>query len=93
MVLLMAARQYFLWWPLHPVGFPIATTWVAGQIWLSVFLVWAIKTLVLKYGGVRLYRRVQRFFLGLILGNVSAGGVWFLIDGFTGMQGNILVYF
>ena len=23
MVLLMLARHYFLWWPLHPVGFPI----------------------------------------------------------------------
>ena len=93
MVLLLAARHYFLWWPLHPIGFPIATTWVTNQIWVSVFLVWLLKTILLKYGGSRLYQRIQPFFLGLILGNISAGGIWFLIDGFTGMQGNILVYF
>ena len=93
MVLLMLARHYFLWWPLHPVGFPIATTWVTNQIWMSVFLVWVFKSVVLKYGGPGLYRRIQPFFLGLVLGNVAAGGAWFLIDSSTGMQGNILVYF
>ena len=93
MVLLMLARHYFLWWPLHPVGFPIATTWVTNQIWVSVLLVWFFKSVVLKYGGPGLYRRIQPFFLGLVLGNVAAGGAWFLIDSSTGMQGNILVYF
>ena len=93
MVGLMVARHFLLWWPLHPVGFPIATTAVASQIWLSIFLVWALKNLVLKYGGPSLYQRLQPFFLGLILGNVTAGGLWFAIDGITGMQGNILVYY
>ncbi|MCE2448634.1 MAG: hypothetical protein J4F35_09685, partial [Candidatus Latescibacteria bacterium] len=66
---------------------------VASQIWLSIFLVWALKNVVLKYGGPSLYQRLQPFFLGLILGNVTAGGLWFAIDGVTGMQGNILVYY
>ena len=93
MLLLLLARHFWLWWPLHPIGFPIATTWVAGQIWCSVFLVWVFKSLVLKLGGLSAYRRIQPFFLGLILGNIVAGGMWFIIDGYTGMQGNVLVYF
>ena len=93
MLLLLLARHFWLWWPLHPIGFPIATTWVAGQIWCSVFLVWVFKSLVLKLGGPSAYRRIQPFFLGLILGNIVAGGMWFIIDGYTGMQGNVLVYF
>jgi hypothetical protein len=93
MSLLLAARQYFLWWPLNALGFPIATTWVAAQIWWSIFLVWLIKGVVLQYGGPKLYQNLQPFFLGLILGNVSAGGIWLLVDGFTGMQGNVLIYF
>ena len=93
MLLLMLARHFLLWWPVHPIGFPIATTWVAGQIWCSVFLVWVFKSAVLKLGGPSAYRRLQPFFLGLILGNVAAGGLWFVIDGYTGMQGNVLVYF
>ena len=93
MVLLMLARHYFLWWPLNPIGFPVAITFVGAQIWWSVFLIWVFKNLILKYGGPGIYRGLQPFFLGLILGNVAAGGFWFLVDGITGMQGNILVYF
>ena len=92
-LLLMLARHFWLWWPVHPIGFPIATTWVAGQIWYSVFLVWVFKSLILKLGGPHAYRRIQPFFLGLVLGNIVAGGMWFVIDGYTGMQGNVLVYF
>ena len=93
MLMLMLARNFWLWWPVHPIGFPIATTWVAGQIWCSVFLIWVFKILVLKLGGPHAYRRIQPFFLGLVLGNIVAGGMWFVIDGYTGMQGNVLVYF
>ena len=60
---------------------------------LKALLVWVFKSAILKLGGPSAYRRLQPFFLGLILGNVVAGGLWFAIDGYTGMQGNVLVYF
>lgn len=88
MALLMLARHRFLWWPIHPLGFPISTIWMTNYISFSVFLAWLIKSVVLKYGGPRLYRQTRPFFLGLILGQFSCAGFWLIIDYFTGMTDN-----
>src|SRR5207248_1973387 len=42
---------------------------------LAIVLAWAIKTLVLRYGGMRLYRQSLPFFYGMILGDFLAGGL------------------
>ena len=86
MGLLMLARRYWVWWPLHPIGFPISSTfhWMA----FNAFLAWLIKGPILHYGGVHLYRQVRPFFLGMILGHFAIFGVFWIIDSFTGMVGN-----
>ena len=88
MALLLLARRLWVWWPLHPIGFPISSTfhWMA----FNAFLAWLIKGPILRYGGVRTYRRVRPFFLGLILGHFIIFGVFWIIDSFTGMIGNSL---
>jgi hypothetical protein len=85
---LMLANYRFLWWPFHPVGFPVSC--VFGSMWCSVFVAWMIKVAILKYGGVRQFDRLKPFFLGLILGKAVVAGVWVIIDHFTGMSGNTL---
>ena len=88
MGLLLVARHQFLWWPFHPLGFLVSHGRVMDGIWFTLFLAWLFKSLVLKYGGVSLYRQTLPFFLGLALGHIVIGGVWLVIDGFTGMVGN-----
>ena len=55
-----------------------------NSVWFSVFLAWALKKVVLRFGGVSLYRRSQVFFLGMICGQMSCNGIWLVIDYFTG---------
>ena len=88
MALLLLARRFWTWWPLHPIGFPISSTlnWIA----FSAFLAWAIKGPILRYGGVKLYRQVRPFFLGMILGQFTIYGVFWIVDAITGMVGNYL---
>ena len=88
MVGLMIARHHYIWWPLHPLGFAVSMGWVMNSIWFSIFLAWLIKVVVLKYCGLRLYQQTRPFFLGVVLGQFAVGGIWLLIDGFTGMVGN-----
>ena len=85
---LMAARHFFIWWPFHPLGFVVSTGWVMNSIWFSIFLAWLIKTIALKYGGPRTYTLTRPFFIGVVLGQFVAAGLWLVIDGFTGMVGN-----
>ena len=87
---LSVARWHYVWWPLHPLGYPIGPIWIMDQLWFNMFLAWAIKVVVLKYGGVRLYRMTRPFFLGMILGQITPGGIYLFIDHFTGMVGNMI---
>lgn len=92
MAFLMVVRQRFLWWPLHPLGFPIGANSMMNVVWFNVFLAWLIKSLVLRYGGGNVYRRSQAFFLGLIAGQMCVNGIWLVIDYFTGKVGNSLFW-
>lgn len=94
MGLLLFMRQRFLWWPLHPIGFPIAATFpVHNYNWSSLFLAWLLKAVVMHYGGVKAYRRLLPLFLGLILGHFATATAWVFIDGLNGVQGNVIFFY
>ena len=87
---LMWARHRFLWWPLSPLGYTISANWKTGHIFASALLAWLFKLVILKYGGPRLYSSLRLFFLGLILGEISAAGIWLIIDYCTGHTDSFL---
>jgi hypothetical protein len=78
--LLMLARIRFPWWPLHPIGYVISSSWAINLVWMPLLFAWIIKASILRYGGVRLYQRLLPFFMGMILGQVLMGSAWHLIS-------------
>jgi hypothetical protein len=73
-------RSQFLWWPFHPSGFALAQAGAAMQwVWFPTLLGWGVKSVILRYGGMKLYRAWIPFFLGLLLGDIVIGVVWSLI--------------
>jgi hypothetical protein len=79
--LLLSLAQYrFHWWPLHPVGLTVATTWMVRRTALSVFTAWALKSIILRIGGVPMYRKLRPFFIGLIIGFFIGVGISYAID-------------
>jgi len=72
---LTAMRGQFLWWPFHPVGLAVSSSWAMGYMWLSLMLAWALKVAILKSTGLRGYRAALPFFLGLILGEFVVGSL------------------
>ena len=84
------ARQHLLWWPLHPIGFAIGANYMMNKAWFCVLIAWAIKKMVLRFGGPARYRYSQYFFMGLIMGEALCNGLWLVIDYFTGKVGNRL---
>jgi len=81
-------RYKFLWWPLNPLGFAFSGTWFIITVWFSVFIGWLLKTLILKYAGINVYKKSKNFFLGLIMGQLFCVCFWFLIDILTKARGN-----
>lgn len=90
MAFLMYMRYRFLWWPIHPVGFPISNTFAMRMSWFAIFISWLFKSLIIKYGGERLYRTVRPLFLGLIFGEFVTDGLWIFIDFLTHKTGHVL---
>lgn len=80
MLFLSFMRTRFLWWPLNPIGLTIASDGIIDYLWFTLFMAWLIKTLILKYGGVKVYRNSIPFFLGLVLGQYTAAGVWVILS-------------
>lgn len=88
MLVLIFLRNNFLWWPIHPLGFAIGSTSPSQWVWFSIACGWLIKSLILKLGGIGIYRKLLPLFYGLILGGFVAGGLWLGIDALTGKTGN-----
>ncbi|MEE2754820.1 MAG: DUF6785 family protein [Candidatus Latescibacterota bacterium] len=57
-------RTRFSWWPIHPV----AVAFPERRYIIALLIVWAAKTMTLKLGGVRGYRRSIPFWYGAMCG-------------------------
>jgi len=64
-----ALHSHFIWWPVSPVGFLIASGWSTDRfVWMNSLIGWAISSLIRRYVGLRVYRTLRPVFLGMILG-------------------------
>ena len=86
--LLIWLRQQFLWFPLHPIGYVVGNGYEASRMWFPFLVGWTAKALVTRYGSVQLYRSLRAPFLGLVLGEYSAAGLWLVIDAIVGRTGH-----
>ena len=78
MIALMYMRVKFFWLPLHPLGYVMSTNHEMSDLWLPILICLLLKWIILKHGGIRSYRRVVPFFLGLVLGSYLMGNIWSL---------------
>jgi hypothetical protein len=76
---LAAMRLRFAWWPLHPIGYLMLYTYPGTHLWLSIFIGWLAKNLILRFGGTKMYTAAKPFFLGLIVGESAAAGFWLMM--------------
>jgi hypothetical protein len=78
--LLIWGRSQFFWWPFHPVGFALAQAgWSLPWVWCATFLGWLAKALIIRCGGMKLYRRCIPWFLGMLLGDIIISCIWSLL--------------
>lgn len=66
-------------WPFHPIGYAVTSGWAINIVWFPLLLAYIIKTVVLRYGGLQLYRKLLPFFLGLIIGEMVPGCIVSLV--------------
>lgn len=76
---LSAMRAAFAWWPLNPIGYAVSLAGGMDWIWFPIFLGWLFKRLILRYGGLKMYRNALPFFIGLVIGDYAISAVLALL--------------
>ena len=84
--IMLVCRLRFIWWPFHPLAYPLAAIGNFAKLWFPVFLAWFIKLLLLRHGGVRAYRRALPMFFGVMLGEFLMGTIWAVVGLILGQQ-------
>ena len=83
---LIFLRRVFVWWPIHPIGYTMLSSWASHKLWFSILLGYLVKYNLLKYGGLNAYRQTRPFFMGLILGEMTCAALWSAIGMITGIN-------
>ena len=89
--LLTIARAQWAWFPLHPIGYLTSLTYALDMLWFSIALGWLCKVVVMRFGGIEIYRKILPFFLGLALGDIAMMVFWVAIDGWFGRMNHQLM--
>jgi len=71
----MLIKLNFPSFPLHPVALPVASGGSIEGTVAAVFIAWAVKAAVLRWGGRGAYRLSLQFGLGLIVGDATLSSV------------------
>jgi hypothetical protein len=69
MVALTVLHHRFVWWPLHPLGLVVVSSFTMYSVYLGFLLAWLVKVAVLRWAGARSYRRGVPLFIGLVAGH------------------------
>jgi len=79
---LQVMRTRFLWWPLYPSGYVLSGGAWGGMVyfWFPVMVSWFIKSIILKYGGIKSHHKAIFFFLGLVLGDFTLRSIWSIVS-------------
>lgn len=65
---LAGLRTFFAWFPLHPLGYVLASTYFMKDMWLFTLLAWCIRQILFHLGGARTIReRLGPFCVGMFL--------------------------
>ena len=75
-------RYRFPGFPIHPIGFTICGMVEMQDNSFSIFLMWGVKTIIMKLGGLERYRRYAPFFLGMIMGYIAGVFLGVFVDVF-----------
>ena len=81
---LILGRRAWVSFPFHAGGYALANCHGGPYMWFPAFVLWLTKTLTLKLGGVKLYRRIAPGFLAFTLGHFFSVGLWSLIGLWAG---------
>ena len=92
-VILATLRSLFMWFPLHPLGYVLASTHFMQGFWLTAFGAWLVRMVVFRIGGAQTIRRgLVPFSVGMFLACITSIMVFDLLGLYLKTRGVVDVY-
>lgn len=92
-LLLSFLRSTFMWFPLHPLGYVLATTYFARGAWCLAFIAWLTRIIVLRIGGAHSIRKgLVPFCIGMFLACIVSVIFFDVVSMYLRAHGVIDVY-
>jgi len=67
---LVWARMRLNWFPFHPIGLAVVSSFTIGvAVWFACLVAWIAKSCIIRWGGMAGFRAAAPFFLGLAVGH------------------------
>jgi hypothetical protein len=86
-------RSQFMWFPLHPLGYLLASTYFMSGIWFTLLIAWAIRSLIFRLGGAQIIRKgLIPFCIGMFLACIASIVFFNLVGIVLRSQGIATVY-
>ncbi len=77
---LMLAHHRLSWWALHPIGFAVVKSPFMNSSITAIFMVWVIKSILLRLGGIELYKKSIPAVMGVLVAFVLSVFLSYAVD-------------
>jgi hypothetical protein len=81
------SRLMFVGSPFHPIGLLVLNSVGVNGAWFSVMVAWALKKVILRFGGASLFTRLRPLFIGMIVGAALVSMLWVIVGYFVHWPG------
>lgn len=66
-------RTRFMWFPIHPLGYLLGSTYFMAGAWFTLLAAWAIRSLIFRIGGAQVIRKgLVPFCVGMFLACIAS---------------------
>jgi hypothetical protein len=91
--ILAMLRARFAWFPLHPLGYVLASSFMMKSVWFAMFVAWIVRHIVLRIGGAKSIRRgLVPFCVGMFTACIVSIVVFDVVGFYLRSQGVVDVY-
>jgi hypothetical protein len=77
---MVGLRYWIPSFSIHPIGFAVGASLIMRSSASSIFIVWMVKSIILRIGSLSLYRKYAPLFLGMMVGHTFGIGLGVLVD-------------
>lgn len=92
-LLLAGLRALFIWFPIHPLGYVLASTFFMKSMWFYFLAAWLTRQILFRLGGAQSIRRgLVPFSVGAFLACIASIVIWDVVGVVLRLQGVTEVY-